>query len=178
MSSQATVCHSHFKRRRGDFQDVSYTAGLRQLLRLYRQQCRIGLYITTSIGPRNLGLLLFELNELDFYHSYFVPLPCSYMFTLYGLTDTPLKGTQHAGLKDYLNGIADASISSRNSPRGLLLMDCKLLPFWQSFNLSPQKRPSPFFFLCPTKIPSLECIIMKYQQCQMPSTTLLYILQD
>jgi len=64
------------------------------------------------------------------------------------LTDTPLKGTQHAGLKDYLNGIADASIYPPGIAPGFVAKRLQIIAISYFF---PPKKTKPLFLFMPHK---------------------------
>jgi len=64
------------------------------------------------------------------------------------LTDTPLKGTQHAGLKDYLNGIADTSIYPPGIAPGSVALRLQIIAL--SYFFRP-KKTTPLFLFMPHK---------------------------
>ena len=73
------------------------------------------------------------------------------------------------------NGVDDASIYPPGIALASVAARLQIIAISYFF---PPKRPRPIFFSRPTKKPSSVCIIMKYEQCKMESTTLLYILQE
>ena len=150
MSSQATVCHSHFKRRRGDFQDVSYTAGLRQLLRLYRQLSYRPIYNHQHWPP--------EFRPTTIWAQWTGLLPylfCSAAVLIHVYPVWPHRYSAQRYTACWIERLPEWNrwrfyISSRNSPRGLLLMDCKLLLFLTYF---PLKDQAPFSLYAPQRNP-------------------------